>query len=409
MLSETIRQRCTLVLVVAAAVVPTVLWAFPIERIPNPRRIQGNWVSDVANILRPETEQKLNTLINQLQAANGSEMAVVTVPDSTPLATPKELATTLFNAWGIGQKGKDNGVLFLVSLGDRRVEIETGYGAEALLPDARIGQIIRQRVTPELRRGDFDKGTLLGAEAIALLLQSKDIDLLSGSSFFKPIEPVPVVIIGVVWLFSLGVWLLRFVPDVRDNLAEYLQGLAGLACVRGLGQSVKLHPGQSSREKAWHLKFETVGVMRCSACGEALEPVRDDDVERNLKPTEKAAVALGSLQFRGWRCHRCAPEVFHLRGYESTSKRFEHCPICQELTVISEAPYVIPNTNPPGPNLRITNSHCVNCDYTNQQRDSIDTWIVSDDNNSDGGGSSSSSGGDFGGGSSGGGGAGGDW
>jgi uncharacterized protein len=150
--SKTILRRCSLVLVVAASFVPTVLWALPIEQIPNPRKIQGNWVSDVANILQPETEQKLNTLINQLQAYNGSEIAVVTLPDSTPLATPKELATKLFNTWHIGQKDKDNGLLFLISVGDRRVEIETGYGIEAILPDAKVGRIIEQQITPFQKR-----------------------------------------------------------------------------------------------------------------------------------------------------------------------------------------------------------------------------------------------------------------
>lgn len=236
--NKTILQRCGLALVFTASIAPAVLWALPIDQIPNPRRIQGNWVSDVANILQPETEQKLNTLINQVQAANGSEIAVVTLPDSTPFATPKNLATTLFNTWGIGQKGKDNGLLFLISVGDRRVEIETGYGLEAILPDAKVGRIIQERVTPELRRGDFDKGTLLGTEAITQLLQGKDINLNSDSWNFELIEPVLLTTIGVVWLFFLGAWLLRFFPDASNNLAVCLQGLAGLAFVRGLGQSV---------------------------------------------------------------------------------------------------------------------------------------------------------------------------
>lgn len=408
--SKTILQRCSLVLIVAASIAPTALWALPIEQIPNPRKIQGNWVSDVANILQPETEQELNKLINQLQAANGSEIAVATLPDSAPFATPKELATKLFNTWGIGQKGKDNGLLFLISVGDRRVEIETGYGLEPILPDTQVGRIIQERVTPALKRGDFDTGTLSGIEAIVQSLQGKDIDLKSDSLNLEAIEAwlVP-AFIGVGWLFAIGVWLLRCFPDASNNLAAFLQGLTGLAFVRGLGQSVKLDPGQSSRQKAWHMKFESVGVMRCAECGGLLEPVEDDAVDRMLKPNEKAAVALGSLQFRGWRCRRCAPEAIHLRGYESTSKSFERCPICKELTVISEAPYVIPNTSTPGPDWRITNSHCVNCDYTNQKKEFVHDWIVSNDNNSDGGGSSSSSGGDFSGGSSGGGGAGGDW
>lgn len=414
MSSMTIRQRCNLALFVAVSIAPTVLWAFPIEQIPNPRKIEGNWVSDVANILQPETEKKLNTLINQLKEANGSEMAVVTVPDSAPFATPKELTTKLFNTWGIGQKGKDNGLLFLVSVSDHRVEIETGYGIEVILSDAQVGRIIEQKVTPAFKSGNFDAGTLSGTETIAQLLQGKDIDLNSKPWNSQSIEAWFVLVIwrSALFITLLGACLLLACPHLSHNLAAGLQTLAGLALVRGLGKSVKLHPRQSSREKAWHLRFETAGAMHCAVCGGALEPVEDDAVERIINPNEKAAVALGSLQFRGWRCRRCAPEAMHLRGYESTSKTIERCPKCQELTVISEAPYVIPSTSPPGPDLLITRSHCVSCDYTPQERlelrqawNGIDVYIRGWGGLRSGSGSGS----DFGGGSSGGGGAGGSW
>ena len=409
--SKTVVQRCSLALVVAITTVPAALLALPIEKIRNPRETEGNWVSDVANILHPETEQKLNTLINQLKAANGSEIAVATLPDSSQFTTPKELATKLFNTWGIGERGKDNGVLFLISVGDRRVEIETGYGIEAILPDAKVGRIIEERITPAFRRGDFDAGILSGTEAITQSLHGQEIFHSSDSWNFDPPELPGVAFIwtGLV-LIIVGVGHTSNVfSNCIGTLAAYLQGLAGLVFIRGLGQSVKLLPRQSSRKKVWRLRFETIGAMRCAVCGGSLEPVEDDAVERSLSPTEKGAVELGSLHIRGWRCRRCAPETMHLRGYESASKRFGHCPICREITVIHETPYVIPNTNPPGPDLRVTNSHCVMCDYTHQNKQLIQNWTVSDNNNSDSGGSSSSGGGHFSGGSSGGGGAGGNW
>lgn len=410
MVGKPVRQRCSLALIVAAAMAPAVLWALPIDQIPNPRRTQGNWVSDVANILQPETEQRLNTLISQLQAANGSEIAVVTIPDSAPLTSPKELATQLFHSWGIGQKGRDNGLLFLISLGDRRVEIETGYGLEAVLPDAKVGRIIKEQIAPAFKAGNYDAGSLAGTEAIVQSLQGKDIGLSPDSQHRQLIEAWLVfIVLGGSPIILIATWLSNRFVKSSSNLATSLQGLTGLVLVRGLGQSIKLFPRQSSRAKAWHLSFETAGAMRCAVCGGTLEPVDDDAVERILKPSEKAAVGLGSLQVRGWRCGSCAPETMHLRGYESTSKRFARCPNCQELTVTREDPYVIPNTSFLGPDWQITNSRCVNCDYTNQTKEPARSLIGSDDNSSDSGGFSLSSGTDFSGGSSGGGGAGGDW
>ncbi|MFM9073899.1 MAG: hypothetical protein ACKOOC_10985 [Cyanobium sp.] len=194
-------------------------------------------------------------------------------------------------------------------------------------------------------------------------------------------------------------------PVWTQNAIGSLQGLAGLACVRGLGLSVKLNPRQSSRVRAWHLAFEQHGAMRCASCGSLLEPVEHGAVEEILKPGEKAEEAIGSLQFRGWRCSHCAPKELHLRVYESPSNAFARCPHCQELTVKRDEPYLIYNLTTPGHDLRITNSHCVNCNYTNHEEECVQTWLASDRSSS----GSGSSGDGFSGGSSGGGGAGGDW
>jgi uncharacterized protein len=64
----------------------------------------------------------------------------------------------------IGKKRQDNGVLVLISVGDRRVEIETGYGVEALLPDAKVGNIIDTQIIPYFKKGDFAGGTLAGTK-----------------------------------------------------------------------------------------------------------------------------------------------------------------------------------------------------------------------------------------------------
>lgn len=387
-----------LALLVVTLVAPGAVFALGVEHIPNPRLIKGNWVSDVANILRLETEQKLNTQIDQLKAANGSEMAVVTVPDSKPESSTKQLATKLFNRWGIGQKGKNNGILFLISVGDRRVEIETGKGMQATLPNAKVGAIIRERITPQFKTGNFDAGTLSGTEAIVQVVQGKEIEHPSQPWGFNPVVVALFGWIGITMALRAST---GEAPWAQDDLTR-LKALVGVAFVRGLGQSVKLQPTQSSRVQLWHLFFETAGSMRCARCGDLLDPVEQKTVEGMLQPQQKAAETLGSLQFRGWRCRRCAPQQWHLRGYESPSYRFDRCPHCQERTVLKEAPYVVRNPIPP--DVRITNSRCVHCDYNAQVKKIETPWLQLGSSDGEG-----SSGDGFGGGSSDGGGAGGSW
>ncbi|HEY9906922.1 MAG TPA: TPM domain-containing protein [Thermosynechococcaceae cyanobacterium] len=165
-----------------------------IESVPNPRRTKGGWVSDTAHLLSPQSQADLNRMISELEAKNGSEVAVVTVPDTAPATSPKAFATTLFNTWKIGKRDKNNGVLVLISGNDRRVEIETGSGLGERLPDERVRQIIQQEMIPPFKQGNFDAGTVAGTRAIVQTLEQDAnsppfvnalwaIGLMGGSSF----------------------------------------------------------------------------------------------------------------------------------------------------------------------------------------------------------------------------------
>ncbi len=157
---------------VAVVLFPLVGLAVDVKDVPNPRQTNNTWVTDMAEILDEPTEAQLNAVISQLERSNGTEIAVVTVPETAPSASPKEFTTALFKYWGIGKKGQDNGVLFLISKDDRRVEIETGYGVEAILPDAKVGNIISTQITPRFKQGDFKGGTLAGTKALVVALEA---------------------------------------------------------------------------------------------------------------------------------------------------------------------------------------------------------------------------------------------
>lgn len=154
---------------------PLLSHALTVQDIPNPRKESNGWVTDMANILSDRTESQLNLMISELEANTGTEIAVVTVTSTAPSPSPKAFTTELFNHWGIGKEGVDNGVLFLTSVGDRRVEIETGYGIEGVLPDAQVGNIISSQITPRFRQGDWDGGVLAGTQALVNILSQNTL------------------------------------------------------------------------------------------------------------------------------------------------------------------------------------------------------------------------------------------
>lgn len=141
---------------------PADRWA---ARVPNPRA-SGNWVTDAVGVLDPAMRSEMNRLIAEVEKQTGAEVAVVILPDVEPL-TPKQAATTLFNYWKIGKKGKDNGLLILHVTGSRRVEIEPGYGLEGTFPDLMCKALLDQGAVPYFKLGRFAEGhrALLGLVA----------------------------------------------------------------------------------------------------------------------------------------------------------------------------------------------------------------------------------------------------
>jgi hypothetical protein len=104
--------------------------AEPLTSIPNPRVQNGTWVTDMSGTLRADTIARLNERIGEFERATGAEMAVVVIR-SLDGSSIEEAAAKLFELWGIGKKGQDNGLLLLWSTGDRRVRVEVSYGSRA--------------------------------------------------------------------------------------------------------------------------------------------------------------------------------------------------------------------------------------------------------------------------------------
>ncbi|MDP8299571.1 MAG: TPM domain-containing protein [Candidatus Tantalella remota] len=123
------------------------------------------FVNDFANIISANTRAQLNGLLSMVERQTTVEMTVVTVKTTAPLNI-EQYAVGLFQKWGIGKKGKDNGVLILVASGDRKVRIEVGYGLEGAVTDLKSKMIINELMVPAFKQGDYGAGI---ASAVAAL------------------------------------------------------------------------------------------------------------------------------------------------------------------------------------------------------------------------------------------------
>jgi len=173
-----------------------------------PAKPQG-WVSDFAGILSDTTKSQIDALCAEVKKSTGAEIAVVTVPSLDDMSV-EEYAVSLFKKWGIGEKDKDNGVLFLIAPNERKTRIEVGYGLEPVITDGRAGEILRETVIPFFKAGDYNQGILQGSMQIAALITGKGFapsvpPPSSESRSDEPPWPIKVVMILFFGLFiTLG-------------------------------------------------------------------------------------------------------------------------------------------------------------------------------------------------------------
>jgi len=132
-------------------------------KLPQPK----GYVNDYAGVLTPQEASDLEATIRSVKEKTNAEIAVAVVPDLGGYADVEEYAVALFSDWKIGEKGKDNGVLVLVSMKERKVKIEVGYGLEGSITDGTAGEIIRDEMAPLFKSGKYGAGLIAGVRAIS--------------------------------------------------------------------------------------------------------------------------------------------------------------------------------------------------------------------------------------------------
>ena len=125
----------------------------------------GSPVVDQADLLRPEQELDLKSKSEALYAQTGRSFVVATV-NSLDGLTIEDYGYRLGRHWKLGGETEDDGVILLVAPNEKKVRIETGYGAEASLPDILGGRIIRDTILPRFKAGDMAGGIVAGADQI---------------------------------------------------------------------------------------------------------------------------------------------------------------------------------------------------------------------------------------------------
>ncbi len=136
------------------------------KTLPMPK---NGYVHDFAGLMNASDSRQITQYAAELDKKTSAQVAVVTVKTTQP-DTIQGYSVRLFDKWKIGQKGKDNGILILVAVSDRKAWITTGYGLEGAVPDALANKIVNQVMIPFFKKDQYSQGIKKGALAVISLI-----------------------------------------------------------------------------------------------------------------------------------------------------------------------------------------------------------------------------------------------
>lgn len=163
------------------------------------------------NIINGSEQQALNRKLIDYEGKTSTQIALIII-DSLKGEDPNFLAANWGHKWEIGQKDADNGLVILMSTGDRKIAIQNGYGLEEFMTDARSQQVIDHFIIPYFKQGQFYQGFDHGIDAIFRVLEGKFVE--DGTGYNQTDEMDGLVLF---LLLALGMFLLFWLLSRKNR------------------------------------------------------------------------------------------------------------------------------------------------------------------------------------------------
>ncbi len=439
------------------------LQAMKPEDVPNPRSTANIDVQDSAQVLNPEYIHLINKICDALEKSTQAQMAVVTV-DNLDGLTVEDYSMQVATRFGIGKKGKDDGILILFARDDRKVRIEVGYGLEGVLTDAKTKSFIQNLAIPRFKEKEYGRGLYELAKALAeTVAQSENVKLGIEDSQNLPTQAAtpratesteketslsetkttevqsslfsknPIQVFLLISLAFTLFWLLLTTFKLKnktghvakiDFLQEYYEYSFGSVWVFGFfGAAIyafilddvwtMVKAFVLAAAGSWFLAFiykkftETIirkSNLACKKCQMAMTLLPENESLKKLSEKEKVEQSTGAMAYEFWICSSChSTEKIENELSSASSKK---CPKCNWFSLST-------SSRDTGKDTYLIIDDCLNpkCAY---RKESSHTRSSSSSKTSSWGFGSSRSGGgsssrSYGGGSFGGGGSSGSW
>jgi len=137
------------------------------------------YVNDFAKVLSADQASQLRNIFSDVEQNTTAEVVFVSVSTTEPYV-PEEYRTKLFAQWGVGKADKDNGLLVLYAVKEKRIEVEVGYGLEGILPDSKVGRMLDAFYVPLRDQNKTTEGIISFSEEVSKVLKENADEIRSG-------------------------------------------------------------------------------------------------------------------------------------------------------------------------------------------------------------------------------------
>lgn len=387
------------------------------EDVPNVQlQNKNHYLSDPTKIIDAASAAHIDSTLQKLRTATGVQAAVVVLPNMDGDSDVDTYATDLFTLWGIGDKDKDNGLLLLVSVGDRKYVIRTGYGIEDALPDAICGRIERNIMVPAFEKGDYSGGIRAAVDNISSVLSDptfrdemlEDIAAQEREDWMSVLWLyigfcVTATLITFVWLLVALCGVRGKTPYDKYQATRTLSRVSGACAWFTLGMTLLVYIPLRMIMRGWRN-----GAHYCSNCGTKMRKLDEKSDNEYLTPAQDAEERIKSVDYDVWLCPKCGTTEIYRFDEDSG---YSECPYCHARTCRFVRDTVMQRPTQDQEGVGVKTYTCLNCKKTHSIAYKIaklaPTVIVGGGGFGTGG--DGISGGSWGGGSTGGGGASGGW
>lgn len=337
---------------------------YSVDDVPNVNlRNRFQFVSDPENLMSPGAKEQINRTIMNLRENTTSEIAVVVVPS---IATdPEAFTEELFRKWKIGKGDKDNGVLLLLAVNDRKARIETGYGTEGVITDYMASRIISDDIAPRMREGDLDGAVNAAVNHLSQAMSDPDVaeELRSNQSNNayqaqaldgKVLREFLYGLLACCFFAALVMFCTDFAKSRKqDNIRRAQIWRSHFYIYLALGL-LSAGSGLIFALLAWWLpKYYRNKPRKCDTCGARMRKLSEEEDNQLLSDSQDLEERLGSVDYDVWQCPKCGTvERFPFRQEQS---KYSECPRCHTVSMFLACDKIIyPSTvNSPGMGERI--------------------------------------------------------